>query len=84
MVDVTNQYSVGSVRRMFLSGVRKHEPAEAPEDNFFAKFTVSDGKVILERGSTELDTDTSEESEDFTESQLLKKTKKELAALILS
>ncbi len=79
MVDVTNQYSVGSIRRMALAATQKHEVPVAPEDDFFVKFSVSGGKVILDTGEVG-----SVEFEEFIEAQLLKKTKVELVALILS
>ena len=82
-VDVTNHYSVGSIRRMALAATRKHEAPTAPEDDFFVKFSVAKGKVILDTGEITESVE-SEETEEFTEAQLLRKTKVELVALIQS
>ncbi len=81
MVDVTNHYSVGSIRRMALAATPKHEAPVAPEDGFFVKFSVSSGKVILDTG--EINSIKSAETEEFSKAQLLKKTKAELVEMLV-
>jgi hypothetical protein len=83
MVDVTNQYSVGAVRRMFLAATKKYESPDAPEDDFFVKFTVTNGAVELDTGDYKVLTE-SEFDGEVTEAQLKRKTKDELVTLILS
>jgi len=81
--DVSNIYTVAAIRKMALMTIEKGMPADAPEDGFYANFTVDDGEIILTTGVSEevkvvAATDTPSRSE------LKRFNKGELIDLILS
>lgn len=51
--DVTDMYTVATIRRHSLAVIKKGETSDLPEDNFFVNFKVSAGTIVLTTGANE-------------------------------